>query len=73
MNFSLERDPIFFSIPLPLFLPSIMLLMTHKKLCITFHMEGEDTNEEDKRNNIYDHGGKNKDRKNEIKLGIRLV
>ena len=58
MNFSLERHPSSFSIPLPLLLPSIKLLMTCIRPCTTFHVEGEDTNGEDERNKICYHGRK---------------
>lgn len=50
-----------------------MLLMTHKKPSITFHIEGEDITGEDKRNNTSYHERKIRIGKTEIKLGVRLV
>lgn len=58
MNFSLERHLNSFSIPLPLLVPSIMLLMTYIKPCTTLYVEGKDTNGEDERNKICYHEGK---------------
>lgn len=47
--------------------------MTHKKTCITFHMEDEDIDGGDKRYNIYYHERKIRIEKNEIKSGVRLI
>lgn len=63
MNFSLERDLIFFSTPSTSLLPSIVLLKIHKMPCINFHVEGERINGKYKINNIYYHEKKSGEKK----------